>query len=127
MLDLLCQVCCGPANHTRQGWLFVMGRNPADMAADWAEGVRVTSPPVCEPCAAVALRHCPHLADPVGVRARLVRHWGIFGGIFLPGPDGFLRQRPTDDYVPYRVPAAWWCLASQLVVELRYCTPVELP
>ena len=38
----------------------------ADEAApDWPEGGLCTKPPVCEPCARLAVRWCPHLTDPV--------------------------------------------------------------
>jgi hypothetical protein len=125
MLELLCQVCGGPASRTRQGWLFVMPRPPRDEAPRaWPEGERTTAPPVCEPCAAVAMLHCPHLRDPVAFRARRVRRWGVFGGIFLPTHTGGLGQLPTDDYVPYGENAARWCLASQLTVELTRCTVI---
>jgi hypothetical protein len=124
MLEMRCQVCGGPASRTRTGWLFVMPRPRHDEAPrTWPEGERMTAPPVCEPCAAVAMLHCPHLRDPIAIRARRVRPWGAFGGVFLPTPAGLV-QLPTDNVVPYRQEAARWCLASQLVVELTRCTVI---
>ncbi|ONK14863.1 hypothetical protein [Streptomyces sp. MP131-18] len=80
-----------------------------------------TKPPVCRPCAALATRYCPHLTDPVTVRVRKPRTWGVFGGFFTPTPNGGLAPRP-DDCLPYGDPRAPWFPASQLVVELIRCT-----
>ncbi|WP_143659508.1 hypothetical protein [Streptomyces sp. MP131-18] len=122
MLNKLCQVCGGQASRTAKGWLFLLQR-PDDMAGspDWPEGTLCTKPPVCRPCAALAVRHCPHLTDPVTVRFRKPRTWGVFGGFFSPTPAGGLASHP-DSCLPYGDPYAPWFLASQLVVELTRCT-----
>ncbi|KAB8169899.1 hypothetical protein FH609_006430 [Streptomyces sp. 3MP-14] len=64
--ERLCQVCGERASHHRDGWLFLMN----DDGSDRYEGTKVTKPPVCLRCAALATRHCPHLTHPVGVRSR---------------------------------------------------------
>ncbi|MFF9478152.1 hypothetical protein [Streptomyces sp. NPDC014733] len=83
-------------------------------------------PPVCVGCAAVAVRHCPQLGDPVAVRVRKARVRGVYGGFHAPGRGGGLAAASDDGVLPYRHPHAAWFLASQLVVELRRCTVVDL-
>ncbi|WP_049575975.1 hypothetical protein [Streptomyces sp. SBT349] len=124
MFHRLCQVCGGPASRTAEGWLFlVQPPPPAERLANWSEGALSTKPPVCEPCATLALRYCPHLKDPVFVRSRKPRVWGAFGGFFTPADGGRrLVPAPDDGYLPYGHPSANWFLASQLVIELTRCT-----
>ncbi|WP_328915484.1 MULTISPECIES: hypothetical protein [unclassified Streptomyces] len=124
MLHLLCQVCGGPADRTSRGVLFLLPRpDPAEQAQpDWPEGGLCSKPPVCRPCAALALRHCPHLTDPLFVRSRKPRVWGAFGGFYVPGPGGSLTPTP-DDHLPYGHPGTPWFLASQLLLQLTRCTP----
>lgn len=126
MLGMLCQVCGAPAGRTARGWLFLLQRPASgEHAANWPEGALSAKPPVCPPCARLALRHCPHLTDPLAVRVRKPRVWGVFGGLITPAADGTLVQSPTDECLPYSHPAAPWFLASQLVVELRRCRAVQ--
>ncbi len=82
-------------------------------------------PPVCLPCAAAALRHCPHLAHPLAVRARKPRPRGVFGDFYVPGPTGALTQA-GGGLLRYGHRDSSWFLASQLVTELRRCTIVDL-
>ncbi|WP_147450748.1 hypothetical protein [Streptomyces hoynatensis] len=123
MLERRCQVCSGPADRNAKGWLFAVRRpEAAEDMPGWPEGLLCTKPPVCRPCARLAARHCPYLGEPVYVRARKPRVWGVFGGIFdphlAPGPD---------DYLPYGHPAAPFFLANQLVVELTRTTREPAP
>ncbi|RKN37800.1 hypothetical protein [Streptomyces hoynatensis] len=119
-----CQVCGGPADRNGKGWLFALRRpEPGEEAAGWPEGLLCMKPPVCEPCAHLAVQHCPHLGEPAFVRVRKPRVWGVFGGPFdrelTPGPDACL---------PYgRQAAARWFLANQLIVELTRATRVPAP
>ncbi len=123
--ERLCQVCGKVASHTRDGWLFLMTGDDEDDADAW-EGSLSTKPPICLPCAALATRFCPHLAHPLGVRARRPKIWGAFGTLFIPTPDARIRAHPDDQYLPYGHRASRWFLASQLVVELKRCTVVDL-
>jgi hypothetical protein len=125
MLNLLCQICGTPADRSSQGWLFLTER-PADGEAseDWPEGALSTKPPVCRPCAELAVRHCPHLTDPVTVRSRKPRVWGVFGGFFTPTATGRLEMSPEDANLPYGDPASRWFLASQLIIELTRCSEI---
>ncbi|RKN43874.1 hypothetical protein D7294_09265 [Streptomyces hoynatensis] len=128
MLGLLCQVCGGPADRSGKGWLFVLGRPEVvgEGVSGWPEGLLCTKPPVCVPCARRAVRLCPHLGEPVFVRVRKPRVWGVFGGFFLPRPGGGL-VAGEDDYVPYGHRQAGWFLANQLVLELARTTRVPAP
>ncbi|GAA2135152.1 hypothetical protein [Streptomyces synnematoformans] len=122
MLGMLCQVCGAPAGRTARGWLFLLQLpGPGEPPAHWPGGGLSAKPPVCVPCARLALRHCPRLTDPLAVRVRKPRVWGVFGGLITPDAGGTLVQSPTDEHLPYGHPATRWFLASQLVVELRRC------
>ncbi|MGK5533712.1 hypothetical protein [Streptomyces sp. URMC 129] len=128
MLRKLCQVCGGPASRTGQGWLFLLQRHGSadEQSADWPEGALSAKPPICRSCAALAVRHCPHLTEPLVIRSRKPRVWGVFGGFIGPSPDGRLISSPTDDCLPYGDPASPWFLASQLLIELTRCTETDL-
>ncbi|WP_230423336.1 hypothetical protein [Streptomyces radicis] len=122
MLERLCQVCGGPADRTSRGWLFLVQRAEVADFGD-VEGLLSTKPPVCRPCAALAVRHCPHLTDPLLIRSRKPRTWGVFGGFFTPDPDSDgIVPHPEDHHLPYGHPDARWFLAAQLVIELTRCT-----
>ncbi|MFE7609858.1 hypothetical protein [Streptomyces celluloflavus] len=126
VLEGLCQVCGGPVSRTSRGWLFLLPRSgSAEPSAGWPEGAHCTKPPVCVPCAATAVRYCPHLSEPVAVRVRKPRPRGVFGGFHAPGATGRLASS-DDGYLPYGHQHTSWFLASQLVVELRRCTVVDL-
>ncbi|UED88207.1 hypothetical protein K4G22_02405 [Streptomyces profundus] len=124
MLEQLCQVCGGPASRSSRGVLFLLQRpEPGEEPTGWPEETLSTKPPICEPCATLATHHCPHLTDPVLVRSRKPRIWGVFGGFLTPTANG-LTPLPSHDTLPYGDPTAPWFLASQLVVELTRCQVV---
>ncbi|RMI40859.1 hypothetical protein [Streptomyces triticirhizae] len=120
--ERLCQVCGASASHNRDGWLFLMNRDGTDRY----EGTKTTKPPVCLRCAALAVEYCPHLTHPVGVRSRRPKVWGVFGTLFTPTPGTARLTAHVDHYLPYGHRATDWFLASQLVVELKRCTVVDL-
>ncbi|MFI7272649.1 hypothetical protein [Streptomyces sp. NPDC049879] len=124
LAERLCQVCDGPASHTRDGWLFLLNADEIQDTRD-VEGAKNTSPPVCLRCADLATRFCPHLGNPMGIRVRRPRIWGVFGTVYTVTPAGRLEPH-HDEYMPYGHPATGWFIASQLVVELRRCTVVDL-
>jgi hypothetical protein len=122
MLGLLCQVCGGPADRTSRGWLFMTERDEKTQSSPhWPEGSLTTKPPVCGSCAEVALRYCPHLKDPVFIRSRKPRVWGVFGGFFTLTPANVLATS-DDAYLPYGAPESPWFLAALVAVELTRCT-----
>lgn len=128
MLHRLCQVCGGPADQNGKGLLFLLPRSDAvgdGGATDDVEGSYTTKPPICLPCAGVALRHCPHLTEPLFVRSRKPRVWGVFGDLFTPA--GTLApSEGAGSYLPYGHLATPWFLASQSVAQLDRCTRVTL-
>jgi len=71
MRRLLCQVCAGPADRTKDGvlWLLVDWRHDWP---DWPNRMGVIEPPICVPCARLSVRVCPTLRrrGAVAVRAR---------------------------------------------------------
>ncbi|MDT0345939.1 hypothetical protein [Streptomyces litchfieldiae] len=123
MLHKLCHVCGGPASRTPQGWLFLLQRpTSTDQSPHWPEGLFSTKPPICEPCAILAARHCPHLTNPTAIRSRKPRTWGVFGAFYTPTPTGGFASSPTNHHLPYGHPASPWFVAYQLVIELTRCT-----
>ena len=65
------------------------------------------------------------MTRPIGVRSRRPKIWGVFGTLFGPTPNAQLEAH-VDEYLPYGHRATEWFLASQLVVELKRCTVVNL-
>jgi hypothetical protein len=125
LLENLCQVCGGPASRTAQEWLYLIA---AADAAEVVEGMHSMKPPVCLPCAGLALLHCPHLSDttaPLAVRVRRPRARAVYGDFYLPDATGRL-TRAGGGLLPYTHRHRAWFLASQLVAELRRCTVVDL-
>jgi hypothetical protein len=116
MLRLLCQVCGGPADETRDGVLWLMGR--AEYERDpWPAPIESPHPPVCLNCAGQAIRLCPHLRGHyVAVRAVRFRLSGIHGARYVPtvmGP----RVIDAESYAIGSSEAAW-VKASQLIMRL---------
>ncbi|MGW4201827.1 hypothetical protein [Streptomyces sp. NPDC004726] len=133
MRQLLCQLCGTPASYTPgHGVLWLLDGTPGDHAPGWPEGVTTAHPPVCVPCAAQAVRQCPHLAVKgfTAIRVRYPRSYGYHGRLYTPdltrpGSPTLLVVAETVE-VPYEDPRLPWLLAAQSVVRLTGCTPVEL-
>jgi hypothetical protein len=124
MRRLLCQVCGGPADRTRDGVLWLLKNDCADWPG-WPEGMAATHPPVCLGCAAASVRLCPHLDGGfVAVRVKDSGQHGVYGGLYRPGAGG--PQAVDDVLVASDDPRARWVLATQLVRVLRACTFVDL-
>ncbi|MEW1546919.1 hypothetical protein [Streptomyces tsukubensis] len=122
MLDLMCQICGVPMfKEDRQLWLLAgMGGVPI------REGELTTSPPVCRPCAPVALRYCPRLQSG-RVAAAWVRSpygWGVEA--FIHDPESLRMVSPEPQQIQYHDPLAQWAVAFRSVVTLRDCTPVRI-
>ncbi|WP_165956042.1 hypothetical protein [Streptomyces hainanensis] len=128
MTHMCCQICAGPASRTERGWLFLAGQRPdgARPAVRQLEAAHVMNPPVCLPCAAVAARRCPHLRPrPVAFRARWVKALGVQGVLYGPTPFGLVVD-PRVEALPYTSRFVAWMHASQLVVEVRRVTLIDL-
>ncbi|GAA2945842.1 MULTISPECIES: hypothetical protein [Streptomyces] len=123
MRALLCQVCGGPADRDERGWLWLLPDGRADWAG-WPDGLMTVFPPVCGPCAPVALRECPQLAAGcVAVRVGRSEVCGVYGARYWPDP----QVPPTVGVVEDDDPGVRWVLATQLLRSLSWCTVVELP
>lgn len=124
MNDLLCQVCGETTVTGRPGerYLFLV----KDTGCSIGEGERTTSPPVCVPCAHIAVRQCPHLVrGHVAAWVRDVVPWGVAGIVYHPRT---VQPIPGSGLVPaaYDDPYLRWTLAYRAVVALYGCTPVNL-
>lgn len=122
MMDFLCQVCGRstlPQDEDRH--LFLL----RDVGRPVAEGELTTGPPVCLPCARIAVTQCPPLRrGHVAVRARLVHPWGVAGVPHDPRTLAPL-PGPAMEQAPYGTLAARWVLAARQVVALHGCTPID--
>ncbi|WP_328469563.1 hypothetical protein [Streptomyces sp. NBC_00448] len=125
MRKLLCQVCAGPADRNDDGVLWLLGDDRDDWPG-WPEEMGATHPPVCLPCAALSVRMCPFLrrGGHVAVRVRDPRPGGVLGALYEPGPAGPLPVGQV--LLPWWDVRMPWVLASQMAMELRGCTFVDL-
>ena len=117
---LLCQVCGGIAAQNDDGVLWLQ-RDHRDDWPGWPEGMASVEPPICVPCVAVSLRHCPALRrGAVVVRVRDCSVVGVRGVLHRPGVLGPVAIGAVT--MSYGDPGVRWVLASGLVRELRDCT-----
>ncbi|QFZ17405.1 hypothetical protein [Saccharothrix syringae] len=124
MRKLLCQVCGGPADHDRDGVLWLLPDRTRDWP-DWPEGMLVAEPPICHPCAHLATRTCPALRAEGHhlIRARAHPVYGVDGFRYRRGPHSPVAVE--SEPVAFTDPAVRWIPASKLVRMLRACTVVE--
>ncbi|AXI78290.1 hypothetical protein [Peterkaempfera bronchialis] len=126
MRHLRCQICASPADRSHLGVLWLLHDDRSDWPG-WPEQMTVTHPPVCLPCARLATRLCPHLADRhVAVRVKNPRIHGVYGFLYTPVPGSPHPMPTTEVTVPYTDPQVRRVLAGQLVTLLRDCTLVDL-
>jgi hypothetical protein len=121
---LLCQVCGGPADWNADGVLWLIDAAPDDPSL--GRGPEHTAhPPVCLPCARTSLRLCPHLRRAsVAIRVRDVAPAGVSGAVYVPA-----HPKPVAvDAMDFRDgdPRLAWMLGSQLIMELRDFTVIDL-
>jgi hypothetical protein len=121
---LLCGICAGPPDRNEHGVLWLV-RDFRDWP-DWPEGMAVTEPPVCQPCAELSTRQCPALRK--GFAVLRVGHSRVAGVAGLRYRPAIPRPVPiAEDVVAFEDPAICWTLAAHLVRELTQCTIVESP
>lgn len=126
MQHLLCQVCGRAADWDDRGTLWLLEDNRGDWQG-WPERLMTTHPPVCRPCAAKAVRECPHLiGKSVAVRVRASEPCGVHGRVWSSSAFGHPVRTAVTDVVSFGTPAARWVLAGQLVRSLHGCTVVDL-
>ncbi|MCT2590529.1 hypothetical protein LHJ74_11515 [Streptomyces sp. N2-109] len=112
---LLCQVCRTSTLKTNRPQLFLL----KDTGHPVGEGERTTAPPVCEPCASVAARDCPHLrSGHVAAWVERSLPWGVAG--ILHDPETLL-PLPGDDLpqIAYTDPRIRWILAARQILSLH--------
>jgi hypothetical protein len=127
MRELLCQICSGPADQNELGTLWLLP-DYEEYHADWPgwpEFMATPEPPVCQPCAHIAVRFCPALSKGyIALRVKRPLLTGIRGILFGPGP---LVPKAIDEaMVPIDDPRIAWVCATNLVRELTRCTIVQL-
>lgn len=124
MRRLLCQVCGGPADRTRDGILWLLPDHRGDWEG-WPRGMGNVEPPVCLPCVCVSLRLCPALKKgAVALRVRECPVAGIRGALYQ--SNGVMPVFVGQKIVALDDPAVRWIRATNLVRELRDCTILPL-
>lgn len=117
----LCQVFGTPADRDEKlGWLFLL---PNDGKNGSPEGEHTTHPPVSRRGGRIAVSLCPPMHDAIVVRVKEYVPVGVWGSQYRAGPFGPIRI--GEGPVLFDDPALPWCLAEQLLVELRGCTVVD--
>jgi len=125
MQRLLCQVCGHRANRTQDGVLWLVEDHRGDWK-DWPEGLVTVHPPVCLPCARLAVAQCHHLSHVpwMALRVRDSAVEGVYGRPYH--LQGYRLVRGEKTAIFYDHPAIRWIVASQLTRTLRGCTVVDL-
>lgn len=127
MLDLLCQVCAQPADHTDAGALwFIPGTKIREGGGP--EGTATIYPPLCSACARISVSTCPALRRSYMLLRARSRVVGVTGVAFRPAYP-FPHLVIDDDYpdgVSLDDPMLAWTLACQLVRELVDATVIDL-
>jgi hypothetical protein len=124
MRRLWCSVCAGPADRTDEGVLWLLPDRRSDWP-DWPNRMGVTEPPVCLPCARLAIGACPALHDRYAAfRAGRFEISGVYGIQYRGGRS--IPNQAQLDLVHFDDPRICWTLAVQLVRQLTDCTFVDL-
>ncbi|MFD8967370.1 hypothetical protein ACFV0C_20645 [Streptomyces sp. NPDC059568] len=125
MRKLLCQVCGGASDRTREGTLWLVGEDPSE-PGPWKPGDITGHPPLCVPCAVTAVRACPHLRKRyVALRVRSFAVAGVHGALYRPG-SGVFPEMYDAGALRFEHWRIGWTLASQLMMELQEFTVVDL-
>ncbi len=104
MTGLLCQVCGAPADRNEHGVLWLMGE-ASDAPGSWPQGLETAHPPVCRPCASLAVRACPHLRRRhVALRVQRCTPAGVHGVLYRPTPEGPVPVSYTHPTLPTKRP-----------------------
>ncbi|OEV11092.1 hypothetical protein [Streptomyces nanshensis] len=125
MERLLCHVCGRPADSNSDGVLWLLTEEPRCPPEGGSGDVVTEHPPLCLPCAHIAIAACPRLRhDFTAVRVRAFERAGVRGALY---------QRATPHPVPIDVvsvafdnPAIGWVRAGKLLLRLTDYQPVDL-
>ncbi|MCH6161633.1 hypothetical protein [Streptomyces marispadix] len=130
---LLCQVCGGPADRDADGVLWLLTDEPTDEPTEepgtpadaGSEDVVTEHPPLCLPCARIAVTACPRLRrDFTAVRVRALEQAGVRGALYRPAAP---RPVPVDAVsVAFDDPVVDWVRAGKLLLRLTEFRPVSL-
>lgn len=127
MSELLCQVCAGPSDQTEAGTLWLLKDHRGDWPG-WPNGMGVTEPPICLPCAQLSRQVCPALRKGnVALRAAHCPVSGVVGELYKPGalyPTVTSTGRKI--LLTFEDPVIQWTCAVHLVREITGCTFVDL-
>lgn len=123
MDNMLCQVCAEAPKDPDGPQLFLLRGTGGPIR----EGERTASPPVCVPCAGIAVQQCCKLSGGqwVAAWAKHAPAYGVYGVVH----DERSLQPIAGRYmelVEYGSPTAAWTLAARLAVELHGVTPADL-
>jgi hypothetical protein len=124
MERLLCQVCSQPADHNRDGILWLLGEAPCAAETE-TDGVLTAHPPLCLPCANTSVRACPHLRrEYVVLRVRAFERAGVRGALYRPAhPKPVLTDAVG---VAFDDPRINWVRAGQLLLRLTDFALIDL-
>ncbi|MFC8075164.1 hypothetical protein ACFUN8_06460 [Streptomyces sp. NPDC057307] len=126
MERMLCQICAGPADRDRHGWLFIDWRRE-DSPPTWPERSITSMPPLCTAHVQLSLRQCPFLrrTEHAVLRVRKPHLYGASGTLYRLTDHGWLASE-NDALFPYSKPRHPGLLASRLHRELRGVTVTDL-
>jgi hypothetical protein len=124
MRRLFCQICGRPADQDERGVLWVLPDRP-DGRADWPNGKWVVEPPICRPCAPIAVRLCPALRRGyIVVRVGNAPICGVKGLTYR--STGSAPAIVEDEMVAIGTAKIRWTLGEFLMRRLSDCTLVEI-
>ncbi|WP_406117264.1 hypothetical protein OG572_41965 [Streptomyces virginiae] len=131
MRYLLCQVCGQPAGRTDAGTLWVIDTLSYTVVEARGLDAGVREPPICQPCARIAVRACPVLREGyVALRVPEVRLVGVTGVLCAADPQphnpGEIRVLDRSATMSYTDPRLPWMLVGEIRAELVGATPVDL-
>ncbi|MGV2914519.1 hypothetical protein [Streptomyces alfalfae] len=123
MNNMLCQVCAAAPEDPDAPQLFVL----RDTSGPIREGERTASPPLCVPCAGIAVQECHVLRGGrwVAAWARSTPAYGVYGMVhdtqtLQPIPGRYM------ELVEYGSPLSQWTVAARVAVELHGVRPAYL-
>ncbi|MCX4678091.1 hypothetical protein OG413_22705 [Streptomyces sp. NBC_01433] len=127
MEGMLCQICAGPADRNKDGWLFIDWLRE-DSPPTWPERSVTAMPPLCAEHARVSVGQCPHLRRGrfAVLRVRKPHLYGVSGALYRLTANGWVTSE-HDQLSPYSKPRYPGMLATRLHRELRGVTVVALP
>jgi hypothetical protein len=117
MLYLLCQICGQEPDENTDGVLWLLPTAPGRSPEDDGNGIVTTYPPVCRPCAGLALRQCPPLRHAhAALRVRDVQMYGVSGAAFNLTTSSAVLREAVD--CPYDSPDLATVVAVQQLLRL---------